>query len=229
MKNLLKPVLAAGLAVAAISTAPAVSAQVNGSIATVNAPEVVLRSAAFQAAYQQIDATFAAQRTTIQQRSQQRQALLEQLDTNNDGQFDDAEQQAAQSAPQLAQIQQLEQEIQQNSSLIERARVYAIEQILLQYVPSLQQVVQANNIQLVVANEAVVFAQPAASISDQVIAAINARAATVGITPPANWQPSRQSVAIFQEVQQALIALQVQRQQQQGTATPPATQQPTGR
>ncbi len=231
MKNLLKPALSAGLAIAAISTAPAVSAQVTGSIATVSAPEVVIKSAAFQAAYQQIDATYATQRTTIQQRTQQRQALLEQLDTNGDKQFDEAEQLAAQSAPQFAQIQALEQEMQQLTSQIERARVYAIEQVLLQYGPSLQSVVQNGKIQMVVGEESVVFAQPNASISDKVVAALNTRAPTVNTTPPANWQPARQSVGIFQEVQQALVSLQIQRAQQAAAAgTPaPATPQPSGR
>ncbi|MGB3738854.1 MAG: OmpH family outer membrane protein [Pontixanthobacter sp.] len=227
MTHTIKSALAAGLALAAIATAPAATAQVNGSVATINAPEVVIKSAAFQAAYTQIDATYAAQRTTLQQRTQQRQTLLEQLDTNGDKQLDEAEQLAAQNAPQAAQIQQLEQEVQQIGGQIDRARVYAIEQVLRQYVPALQQVVQNDNIQLVVGNEAIVFAQPAASISDKVVAAINTRAPTVGITPPEGWQPARQSVAIFQEVQQALIAGQIQRAQQGAAAAQPP--QPTGR
>ena len=229
MTHTIKSALAAGLALAALATASHASAQVNGTIATINAPEVVLKSAALQAAYTQIDTTYAAQRATLQQRTQQRQTLLEQLDTNGDRQLDEAEQQAAQTAPQAAQIQQLEQEVQQISGQIDRARVYAIEQILRQYVPALQQVVQTDNIQMVVGNEAVVFAQPAASISDKVVAAINARAPTVGITPPEGWQPARQSVAIFQELQQALIASQVQRAQQGAAAAPQTPPQPTGR
>ncbi len=227
MTNFLKAALAAGLSLTAIAMAPAASAQVSGAIATVNAPEVVLRSAAFQAAYQQIDTTYAAQRTTLQQRTQQRQALLEQLDTNRDGQLDEAEQVAAQTAPQAAQIQQLEQELQQIGNQIDRARVYAVEQVLLQYVPSLQEVVQNDNIQMVVGAESIIFAQPAASIGNKVLAALNTRAPTVGITPPEGWQPARQSVAVFQEVQQALIARQIQRAQQNAAANPP--QQPTGR
>lgn len=233
MTNLFKPALAAGLAIAAIASAPVATGQINGTIATINAPEVVLRSTAFQAAYQQIDTAYAAQRTTIQQRTTQRQSLLQQLDTNSDGQFDDAEQAAAQNAPQVAQIQQLEQELQQLGSPIERARVYAIEQILLQYLPALEQVVQTDNIQIVLGNESIVFAQPAANISNKVIAALNTRAPAVGTTPPANWQPARQSVGIFQEITQLLLILQAQRAQQATGATPPAPapvpQQPTGR
>ena len=43
MKLILKPILAAGIAMAAMSSVPA-SAQVSGNIAVVNAPEVVLRA-----------------------------------------------------------------------------------------------------------------------------------------------------------------------------------------
>ncbi|MGB7409190.1 MAG: OmpH family outer membrane protein [Pontixanthobacter sp.] len=229
MTTLLKPALAAGLAIAAIATAPAVQAQVSGPIATVNAPEVVIKSAAFRNAYQQIDATYAAQRTTIQERSQQRQALLTQLDTNGDGRLDEAEQQAAQTAPQRTQIEQLEQEIQQISGEIDLVRVFAVEQILRQYVTALQQVVQSNNIQMVLANDSIVFAQPAANISDKIVADLNTRLPTVQTTPPANYQPARQSVAIFQEVSQLLLAAQAQAQAQRAQPAAPAAQQPTGR
>lgn len=227
MKNLLKPVLAAGLAAAALSTVPA-SAQVSGNIAVVNAPEVVLRSSALQAAYQQIDTTYATQRTTIQQRGQQRQTLLGQIDTNGDKQVDDAELQAAQGTPTLQQIEQLENEIAQNSGQIERARVYAIEQILLQYANVLQTTIQQNSIQLILTPDTVIYAQPAADISDKVLTALNTAAPSVGIAAPADWQPSRQSVAMYQQVQQALMAVQAQRaaQAQQQQATQPA---PTGR
>lgn len=227
MKNLLKPVLAAGLAAAALSTVPA-SAQVSGNIAVVNAPEVVLRSSALQAAYQQIDTTYATQRTTIQQRGQQRQTLLGQIDTNGDKQVDDAELQAAQGTPALQQIEQLENEIAQNSGQIERARVYAIEQILLQYANVLQTTIQQNSIQLILTPDTVIYAQPAADISEKVLTALNTAAPSVAIAAPADWQPSRQSVAMYQQVQQALMAVQAQRaaQAQQQQATQPA---PTGR
>ena len=227
MKNLLKPVLAAGLAAAALSTVPA-SAQVSGNIAVVNAPEVVLRSSALQAAYQQIDTTYATQRTTIQQRGQQRQTLLGQIDTNGDKQVDDAELQAAQGTPALQQIEQLENEIAQNSGQIERARVYAIEQILLQYANVLQTTIQQNSIQLILTPDTVIYAQPAADISEKVLAALNTAAPSVAIAAPADWQPSRQSVAMYQQVQQALMAVQAQRaaQAQQQQAAQPA---PTGR
>lgn len=227
MKTLLKPVFAAGIAMAAISTAPA-SAQVSGNIAVVNAPEVVLRASALQSAFQQIDTTFATQRTSIQQKNQQRAALIKQLDTDGDGQFSEAEEAAAATAPQLPQIQTLETEIAQLQNPIDAARVYAIEQILIKYVGVLQTVVQQNSIQVVLPPDSIVFAQPAAQINDKVVTALNATSPTVATAPPADWRPSREAVAMYQQVQQALVAASAQRQAQQ-QAGQPAQPAPSGR
>lgn len=230
MKTLLKPAIAAAMAMAAVTAAPA-GAQVTGKIATVNASEVVIKTSAFQSAYQQIDTTYATQRTTIQQRSQERQTLLAQLDTNSDKRLDDAEQQAAQGTPQFTRIQAIETEVQQLSAQIDRARAYAIEQVLRQYVTALQAVVQAENIQVVLSPDSFVFIQPAAQISDKVVTRLNAAAPTVSFTPPADWQPARETVAIFQEIQQVLLLAQAQRAQaaQQQAAQPAAQPAPSGR
>ena len=230
MKLLLKPILAAGIAMAAMSSVPA-SAQVSGNIAVVNAPEVVLRASALQAAYQQIDVNYAQQRTMVQQKSQQRADLIKQLDTNNDGQFSEAEEAAAATAPQVPQIQALDEEIGGLQNQIEGARVYAIEQILLQYVNVLQTFVQQNKVQIVLSPDSVVFAQPAAQITDKIVTALNAAAPSVNTTPPADWQPTRQAVGMYQQVQQAVITAQAQRAQQQQATQQPVQPQPapTGR
>lgn len=227
MKIFVKTLAAAALATAAFS-APAANAQVSGNMAVVSGAEVVLKSTAFQTAYQQIGVNFAPQRTTIQQRSQTRETLLRQLDTNSDGSLDEAEQKAAQNTPQIPQIQALEQEINTLNAQIEMARVYAIEQVLVQYGPALEQVIQQNQIQLVMPLESVTFNQPAANISDKVVAVLNGALPAASITPPVNWRPARQSVAMYEQVQQLLAAAQAQAaaQQQQQAAQQPA---PSGR
>lgn len=226
MKIFVKTLAAAALASAAFS-APAANAQVSGNMAVVSGAEVVLKSTAFQTAYQQIGVNFAPQRTTIQQRSQTRETLLRQLDTNSDGSLDEAEQKAAQNTPQITQIQALEQEINTLNAQIEVARVYAIEQVLVQYGPALEQVIQQNQIQLVMPLESVTFNQPAANISDKVVAVLNGALPAASITPPANWRPARQSVAMYEQVQQLLAAAQAQAAaQQQQAAQQPA---PSGR
>ena len=225
MKLLSKTLAAAGLASAALVAGP-VAAQVNGNIAVVNPPATVAGSSALSAAYQQINTTYASQITQIQQKQQQAQTLIQQLDTNSDGNLDQAEQQAAQSAPQAQQIQTLEQEIGQLQNQVESARVYAIEQILQQYSAALQTVTTADNIQVVLSPEAVTWSAPAANINQKVVAALNARVPSVQITPPQNWQPSQQSVGVYQQVQQILMVAAA-RQQAATTQQPPA--QATGR
>ncbi len=214
MKILTKSIAAASLATIAIA-APA-SAQVQGKIATVDAVGVVLGSSAFQTAYQQIGTTYKGQIDGIRQREEERQTLLKPLDKNGDKQIDDAELDAAQKAnsPGFQRIGQIEQEIAQMTNQVEGARVYAIEQIFRQYGASVQQVAQQQQIQLVLAPESVIYAPPAVNITQQVVTVLNTKVPSVQIVPPQDWQPTRNAVAIFQQIQQALVAAQMQAQQQ---------------
>lgn len=225
MKFLSKTLASASLAAAVFAATPA-SAQVQGNFGVINTPLAIAQTTALRNAYQQVGTTYQSQITTIQQRQQQIETLLTQLDTNNDGALDEAEQLAAQSTPQWRQIQQLEQEVGQLSNQIDLARVYVLEQILLQYGTVLQQVVTQNQVQMIVSPEAVIYSAPAADMTAKLVTALNTAVPSVQATPPANWQPSRQSVALYQQVQQIFaIAQQAQQQQQQQ----PATQQPSGR
>ncbi|WP_394269411.1 OmpH family outer membrane protein [Qipengyuania sp.] len=237
MNVLTKTFAALALAGTAVAGAP-LAAQVSGNIAIVNAPSVIVGTNAFRTAYQQIGTTYQAQATQLQQKSDQRQTLLQQLDKNSDGQLDEAEQRAAQAAPQAAQIRQLETEIDQLGNQIEIARVYAIDQLLQQYGPVVEEVVKQNKVQILLTPEAVVYAPAAATINTKVITALNAKVPSVQIVPPAGYQPPRQAVALYQEIQQSIYAAQALAQgqaRQQGQATQPAQQpqqptpQPSGR
>lgn len=224
MKFFAKSLASASLAAAVFAAAP-VSAQVQGNIAVVNTPLAIAQTNALRTAFQQVGTTYQAQITTIQQRQQQIETLLTQLDTNSDGGLDEAEQAAAQSTPQWQQIQQIEQEVGQLTNQIDLARVYALEQILRQYSPALQQVVAQNQVQMVITPDAVIYSVPAADMTTKVVAALNTAVPSVQTTPPAGWQPSRQSVSVYQQVQQifAIAQQQAQAQAQQ------QTQQPSGR
>ncbi|WP_427965107.1 OmpH family outer membrane protein [Altererythrobacter sp.] len=229
MKLFKTSLVAASLATAAALATP-VSAQVQGNIATVNAPGVIINTTAFQTAYQQIGTTYKSQLDTIRQRSEERQTLLKQLDTNNDNELDEAEQTAAQNSSQAQRIAQIEQEVGQLSNQVDSARIYAIEQILRQYSPALQEVVTQRQIQFVVAPEAVVYAPQQANITQLVATSLNAKVPSVQIVPPQGWQPNRNSVAMFQQIQQALLTAQaIQAQQQQQAAQQQNPQAPTGR
>ncbi|MEP2736848.1 MAG: OmpH family outer membrane protein [Erythrobacter sp.] len=226
MKLLTKTLAAVSIASAAIMAVPA-TAQVEGKIATVNAPLAIINTNAFKTAYQQIGTTYKPQIDTIQARSTERQALLQQLDTNGDKQLDEAEQQAAQGTQQATRLAAIEQEVGQLSGQVDLARVYAIEQILAQYGPSLQQVAQQLQVQMVVTPDAILYAPPAASITQQVSAALNTKVPAVQIVPPQGFNPRRDSVATYQQIQQALLTAQaIQRQQAAQQAATPA---PAGR
>ena len=231
MKLFASMLAAASISTAAVVAVPA-AAQVQGNIATVNLPAAVINSNAFTTAYTQIATTYKPQIDTIQARQQEGQTLLQQLDTNSDGQLDEAEQQAAQNSTQATRLQAIEQEVAQLTDQIESARVYAVEQILVQYRASLEQVVQQLNVQVVLAPESVVYAPPQANITQQVTAALNTQVPSVAIIPPQNWRPSRNVVAVYQQIQQTLAAaqaIQAQQQAAQAQQQQPAAQTPQGR
>lgn len=226
MKTMTKILTASSLAVAGFAAAPAM-AQVQGNMGVVDAASVVASTNAFATASQQVGTTYKPQIDAIQARGQEQQTLLKQLDKNNDGQLDEAEQKAAQGSSQAQRIQQIEQEVAQLTNQIDMARVYSIQQILQQYPAAVQQVVQQLNIQVVLSPDSVVYAPPQANINQQVVAALNTKVPSVQIVPPQDWQPNRNAVALYQEIQQLLMVAQARAAQQQSAQQNSAA--PSGR
>ncbi len=204
----------AAVALCAAAAMPA-QAQVDGKIATVDISRAVLGTTAFQTAYEQVNTTYAQQNELRRTKAQERQTLLQSFDTNGDKQVDDAELAAKQNSPQFTQLQTLEQEIQALTNQIDAARVYAVEQVIVQYGAALQEVVTKQQIKLVIDPATVMFTVPEADITQQITTALNAKVPSVGIVPPQGWQPARESVQLFQEIQQRLMAAQVMQQRQQ--------------
>lgn len=229
MKLVTKTLAAASLAAMSMAAMPA-AAQVEGRMATINAPLAVINTEALKTAYEQINTTYKPQIDQMQTLNTESQTLLQQLDSNSDGQLDEAEQTAAQNSSQATRLQAIEQEMGQLNNQIDAARVYAVEQIMAQYGASLQEVVTQQNIKLVLSPDAVVYAPQEANITQRVTTALNGKVTTVAIVPPQGWQPRRNSVAMYQQISQAIntiAALQAQQQvaqQQQGN-----TQAPSGR
>lgn len=225
--KLFAPVL---LATAAVVSAPA-AAQVQGPIAALDVTRTVLGSSALSTAYTEINQTYAQQSEQIRTKSEQRQNLLRAFDRNSDNQIDDAELAAAQSSPQFQQAQTLEQEITQLTNQVNAARVFAIEQILEQISPALQQVVTEKKIRLVVDPSAILYSPPEADITQAVVTVLNTRLPRVAITPTQGWQPSRQGVQLFQEVQQLLLTANAMQRQQQAQQPQPqgSAEAPVGR
>lgn len=227
MTRLAKLIAPAGLILAATVAALPAQAQVQGNIATVDIPRTIIGTTAFQTAYEQVNTTYATQNDLRRTKAQERQTLLAKFDKNSDKQVDDAEQAAMQKSPDFAKLQTLEQEIQGLNNQIDGARVFAVEQIILQYAAALQEVTAKDKIQLVLDPSSLLFAPPEADITAKVTTALNTRLPAVGVVPPAGWQPSREGVQVYQEIQQRLVAAQMAQQQaaaqqqQQGAAPAP--------
>ncbi|MEL1249982.1 OmpH family outer membrane protein [Aurantiacibacter gilvus] len=227
MKNLVKTSLGAALAVAGASLAVPAAAQVNG-IGTVDLSYAVANSQAFQTGYQQIATQYQAQRTTIEQRQQQRQQLIQTFDTNSDGQLDATEQAATQDPNNatVQQIQAIDQEIATLQQPINLARVYVVQQVAQQYSAAMQTVISEQNIQFVISPDALIYAPEGADVTEAVTTALDTRVPSVAVVPPADWQPSDAAVNLFQQIQQILLMAAMQQQQAaagQQPAEAPAT------
>ena len=220
MTRMFKPAALAATAAALVVALPA-GAQVNG-IATAETPIAIASSQAFQTGYQQIDVQYEAQRQSITQQQQSYQQLVRPLDTNADGQVDDAELQATPQAT-VTQLQQLEQQIAQMQAPIQRARLYVVNQVAQQLAPAVQQVISERAIQLMISPDALIYAPDGADVTQAITAALNTRIPSVQITPPEGWQPTQATAQLFQQIQQLLVLSAMQQQQQQQGA---AAQQP---
>jgi len=214
----------AGLMMAAAVAMPA-QAQVDGKIATVNIARTVLNTSAFQNSQQLVRTQYAQQLTLLDTKNKERETLLVKYDKNGDQQLDKAETDALKKSPDAAKLKTLEDEIQSLGNQIDGGSVFAIEQILPQFKPALDEVVAAKQIKMVVDPNSLLYSPPEADISEAVVASLNVKVPAVGVVPEAGWQPNQRAVQIFQEIQQiVLIARYLQQQQQQAQAAQP--QQP---
>lgn len=219
MKTVSKMLLGTAVAAVAAIATPA-AAQVNG-MATSSPEAVIVRSAARIAAYQTIDQTFATQIQQIRGLRQEINTLQQSLDANKDGQLTEQEVQANPSV--VTQIQQKDEQAAQLTQPIALAQYYAIEQLINDYQNAQNQVLQQKKIQLLIAPDAVQFAPDSFNVTNDILKALDTRLPTVSTTPPAGWQPRRETVATHQTVQQVLVAAaqqqaaaaQQQQQQQQ--------------
>jgi Skp family chaperone for outer membrane proteins len=234
-----KAILAAMLAApAALVIAAPAQAQVSG-IAYANPTSVVAGSKAFGTANQQISTTYKAAFEQMQQRrtalDNELKPLVAQLDSNKYGKVSEDEAKAAQTAknPAVEKIRTAQTNAQNDlarlSNPAARAELFAIESVLRQYEAAQLRVVNARKISVVLSPEVFMYAPDSANISQAITAEIDKVAPTVSIQPPANWQPSRETLAIQQQIAQAaqLQAYQQAAAQQQ-SAAPAAAPAATG-
>ncbi|WP_404339198.1 OmpH family outer membrane protein [Sphingomonas sp. MMS12-HWE2-04] len=242
-----KRILAAMLAApAALAIAAPAHAQAAG-IAYASPTTVVGKSKAFAAARQQIETTYKgafdqmeARRTAL---ATELKPLVAQLDTNKDGNVSDDEAKAAQNAknPAIEKIRTAQTNAQNDlarlSNPAARSELFAIESVLRQFEAAQLRVVNARKISVVLSPEVFMYAPDSADISDAIVAEIDKTTPTVGIQPPADWQPSRDTQQIQQQLAQIAqlrayqAAAQAQQQRPAGAApaAAPAAAATTGK
>ncbi|MBW6529157.1 OmpH family outer membrane protein [Sphingomonas sp. RRHST34] len=187
--------LAVALVAPATLTAPAATAQVGG-VAVADPEAAVANSKAWATARTQIQTQYKAQ---LDQANTRRQAIQTELQPLV------AAYQKAAAAPgateaslrtQAQAIQTREQtanaELQRLTAPASRAQSYAIEQISAKLQDAVSAAARAKNVSLLLRPNAALFANPTADITSAITAELDRTVPTVGITPPANWQPGQQ-------------------------------------
>lgn len=213
-------VTAAPLAFGTVATA-----QVSG-IATANPTIAIAKTKAFSAAYSQIGTQFKSNFDQIDARNKTLNGLRAQLDTNNDKQVNQQELDAAVKAnsPVLKSMETEETEIQKLQTPAIKAQMFAIENIFKDYTNAQQQVVSDKKIGVILSPDAFIYAPPQTDVTDAIAAVLDTRVPTVSTTPPADWQPQRNTVSLHQQIQQLLMAsARNQAAQQQPPAAQPAS------
>jgi len=185
------------LLLAAALVAPAVATTAGAqTIAVANPEGAVGNSRAWAAARTQIETTYKAQ---LDQANARREAVGRELQPlvtafNTARAAPNANQAALQTQAQAIQTreQAAQAEIQRITLPAQRAQAYAIEQISNRLNEAVQAVVRARNVTMLVRPDAVLFANPTADVTAAITTELDRLVPTVGITPPANWQPGQQ-------------------------------------
>lgn len=195
MKTIYK---AAALALApmtaiALNAAPA-AAQSKTGIAVADLQRAVGTSAAYSTARTQIQTTYKAQIDSFNSR---KSAIDADLKTK--GEAIQTALKAANNKPtpaietQYQQFQQSQQtaqaELQRMSQPIALANAYVEEQITAKLSDALKAAMTKTKTDLVLSPEATVSYQPTVDITQAVVTELNTLVPSVGITPPAGWQP----------------------------------------
>ena len=196
--------------VAALLSATAIAvpatAQVSG-IATAETSVAIARSKALGTAYQQIGTQYAAVAQQMQTKRQEINNINAQLDTNKDKELTQAELDAAIKAknPLLTQLDAKQKEVNALQEPIILAQIYAVEQIAVKYDAALQAVIAAKKINVILAPDAFIWAPEAVFVTPAITAELDKAVPSVAITPPADYRPSRQIGALYQQITTAGI------------------------
>jgi len=184
------------IAAAALAASPLALSQASAQVATANLEAAVSQSAAMATARTQIQTTYKAQIDAATARQTALQAQLQPLATEIQTlQGNPATPQATLQAKVTA-FQQREQAAQKELATLaepfQRPGAYATEQIADKLDAAVRAAMTAKNVTILIRPDAVMAVLPAADITADVVAQLNAQVKTVSITPPAGWQPGQQ-------------------------------------
>jgi len=201
MKTIFK---AAALALApmtaiALAAAPA-AAQSKLGIAVVNLDRAVAETTAYSTARSQMNTTY---KGTIDSFNARKAALDTELKTKSDALQAALKAAGGKPTPALeTQYQQLQQrsqqaqgELQQLGQPLGLANAYVEQQITAKLNDALKAAMGKAKVDLVVSPEAAISYAPSVDITAMVTAELNTLVPSVGIVPPAGWQPGQQQAA----------------------------------
>jgi len=194
--NTLKMLLLAAVAAVPGSVALVAPAQAQVAGVAVADPEAaVVNSRAFTAARQQIATTYKAQIDQAQARQTALRNELQPLYTafQTAQRAPNANEAALRTQAQTIQTRQQagEQELARLTQPAQRAQAYALEQVSARLEEAVKAVVARKSVSLLINPQAALFAQPNANITADITTELDRLVPSVGITPPANWQPGQ--------------------------------------
>lgn len=197
MRMIHKAALVASAMIApAMLVAPATAQVAAGqSVAVVDVEGAINNSAAFKAATGQIQTTYKAQIDAFNARNTalntelgplQNEIRTLQQNPSTPPATLEARANAYRTRAQAAQA-----ELSRLAQPFGRPTAYAREQVGEKFEQALKAAMTAKRVNLVLNPESVVGIQPAANITPDVVAQLDALVKTVSVTPPANWQPGQ--------------------------------------
>lgn len=197
MKILLKPMLAAGLALAAFSPlaeAPAFAQTIKG-LGIIDLNAVIAGTSAYKTAEEQRPVTYKAQYDQVQVRTQAIQQQVAPLvaKLQADSQVENADAEALQQ--QVAALQQIDQlaqrEIQQIMAPVIMSQDYVGEQINGVLAQAVDSVVKSKNLSLVLRRnaESIIYRDPSYVLDQDVINEVNKLLPMAQLVPPPGWLP----------------------------------------
>ncbi|MDR7101276.1 OmpH family outer membrane protein [Croceicoccus sp. BE223] len=199
MKTTHKLLAAALVAATPVALPVVASAQVAPGIGVANPDAIVANSAAFKAAEQQRPVTYKAQIDAAEARGKALQAQIDPLIKKYQADAAAASPNQASLAQQAQAIQRIQQsgeaELNRMMQPVALSRAYVLEQISEKLPAAMDAAQKKRKITLVLNPGAIVAADQAYNINQDVLNELNRLIPSAQLVPPANWKPAAQREA----------------------------------